>query len=181
MNPLQTELQRLYSAPEGVVRALVLELARPADWGLLSPVWRGLQTDLALPAPAVMVSGVDGYQLWLSLAEPVPWRRRQGFWRHCGGITLLKWRHNASASRPRWQHLRHSPHCRYPASSWPPATGQLLWRPTWPPSLPTNLGWTSPQPRGPGQRAGGAAVHQSRRLFGRAGPSEASRTDEAAV
>ncbi len=72
MNPLQTELQRLYLAPEGLVRALVLELARPADWGLLSPVWRGLQTDLALPAPAVIVSGVDGYQLWLSLAEPVP-------------------------------------------------------------------------------------------------------------
>ena len=72
MNPLQTELQRLYLAPEGLVRALVLELARPADWGLLSPVWRGLQTDLALPAPAVMVSGGDGYQLWLSLAEPVP-------------------------------------------------------------------------------------------------------------
>lgn len=72
MNPLQTELQRLYQAPEGLVRALVLELARPADWGLLSTVWRGLQTDLGLPAPAIAVSGVDGYQLWLSLAEPVP-------------------------------------------------------------------------------------------------------------
>ena len=72
MNPLQTEIQRLYAAPEGQVRALVLELARPADWGLLAPLWRGLQADLALPAPAIAVSGVDGYQLWLSLTEPVP-------------------------------------------------------------------------------------------------------------
>ncbi len=71
MNPLQTEIQRLYAAPEGQMRALVLELARPADWGLLAPLWRGLQVDLALPAPAIAVSGVDGYQLWLSLAEPV--------------------------------------------------------------------------------------------------------------
>ena len=72
MNPLQTEIQRLYAAPEGQVRALVVELARPADWGLLAPLWRGLQADLALPAPAIAVSGVDGYQLWLSLAEPMP-------------------------------------------------------------------------------------------------------------
>ncbi len=72
MNPLQTEILRLYSAPEGQVRALVLELARPADWGLLGPLWRGLQADLDFPAPAIAVSGVDGYQLWLSLAEPVP-------------------------------------------------------------------------------------------------------------
>ena len=53
------------------MRALVLELARPADWSLLGPLWRGVQTDLALPAPAIAVSGVDGYQLWFSLAEPV--------------------------------------------------------------------------------------------------------------
>jgi hypothetical protein len=72
MNPLQTELKRLYQAPDGQVRALVLELARPADWSLLAPLWRGVQTDLALPAPAIAVSGVDGYQLWFSLAEPVP-------------------------------------------------------------------------------------------------------------
>ena len=71
MNPLQTEIERLYAAPEGQLRALVVELARPADWGLLAPLWRGLQADLGLPAPAIAVSGVDGYQLWLSLAEPV--------------------------------------------------------------------------------------------------------------
>ena len=72
MNALQTERHRLYFAPDGLVRALVLELARPADWDLLSSLWRGVQTDLAFPAPGIAVSGVDGYQLWFSLAEPVP-------------------------------------------------------------------------------------------------------------
>ena len=57
--------------PRGRVRALVLELARPAAWEPLATVWRGVQADLELPAPAIAVSGVDGYQLWFSLAEPV--------------------------------------------------------------------------------------------------------------
>lgn len=73
MNRLQTELQRLYHSPEaGRARALVLELARPASWASLAPVWRGVQADLELPAPAIAVSGSDGYQLWFSLAEPAP-------------------------------------------------------------------------------------------------------------
>jgi hypothetical protein len=50
---------------------MVLELARPADWNALSSVWRGVQADLELPAPAIAVSGVDAYQLWFSLAAPV--------------------------------------------------------------------------------------------------------------
>jgi hypothetical protein len=107
MNPLQTELQRLYLAPEGLVRALVLELARPADWGLMSPVWRGLQTDLALPAPAVMVSGVDGYQLWLSLAEPVPLAEAAAF------LEALR-RHYLAEVAP--QRIRLTPALAAPAS-----------------------------------------------------------------
>ena len=88
MITLPAELDRLYLAHErttpsphgaepglmatdGTVRAMVLELARPADWPLLSTVWRGVQTDLELPAPAIAVSGIDGYQLWFSLAESV--------------------------------------------------------------------------------------------------------------
>lgn len=86
MNTLQAELDRLYFArgrdvqkhqaaepglvaPDGSVRAMVLELGRPADWTLLASVWRGVQTDLELPAPAIAVSGIDAYQLWFSLAE----------------------------------------------------------------------------------------------------------------
>lgn len=86
MTRLQTEFQRLYLPatvdapatdhplidPHGQVRALVVELARPADWDALSAVWRGVQTELELPAPAIAVSGTEGFQLWFSLAEPVP-------------------------------------------------------------------------------------------------------------
>ncbi len=51
---------------------MVLELARPASWNSLAKVWQGVQADLELPAPAIAVSGIDGYQLWFSLAEAIP-------------------------------------------------------------------------------------------------------------
>ena len=82
MNRLNSELERLYLCPAPTaldaasqtagVRALVLELARPADWDVLARVWQGVQADLELPAPAIAVTGVDGYQLWFSLAATVP-------------------------------------------------------------------------------------------------------------
>ena len=89
MNRLKQELQRLYGSQadadlglgfddrgmgdaQGRVRAMVLEVARPADWAALSAVWSGVQADLALPAPAIAVNGSDGCQLWFSLVEPVP-------------------------------------------------------------------------------------------------------------
>ena len=89
MSPLQTQVNRLYRLqPEvaepatdglsevgdlnGPVRGLALELARPADWDAMSLVWRGVQADFGLPAPAIAVNGADGYQLWFSLAQPVP-------------------------------------------------------------------------------------------------------------
>jgi len=88
MNRLQSELNRLYlprsqapaeagaqsSAlidPLGRVRAMVMELTRPPSWAALSKVWHGVQTELDLPAPAIAVSGIDGLQLWFSLAEPI--------------------------------------------------------------------------------------------------------------
>ncbi len=88
MNRLQRELQRLYGPQADAhgppdahrqVRAMVLELARPADWGALSAVWAGVQSDLALPAPAIAVNGRDGCQLWFSLQEPVPAPRAAAF------------------------------------------------------------------------------------------------------
>lgn len=96
MNRLQSQVRRLYvphppagqdTDPEeprlidsgGRVRAMVLELARPADWAALSKVWQGVQTDLELPAPAIAVSGQDGFQLWFSLAEPVFSSRAMAF------------------------------------------------------------------------------------------------------
>jgi hypothetical protein len=83
MNPLESEFHRLYLVDEatteapslmtmdGRVRAMVIELARPADWSVVSTVWQRVQSDLDLPPPAIAVSGNDGYQLWFSLAEPV--------------------------------------------------------------------------------------------------------------
>jgi hypothetical protein len=57
---------------QGCTRALVLELAAPADWDLLRTVWQGVQADLGLPAPAIAVSGADGIQLWFTAPAPVP-------------------------------------------------------------------------------------------------------------
>lgn len=57
---------------QGRTRALVLELAAPADWARLKAVWQGVQADLGLPAPAIAVSGTDGLQLWFSAPTPVP-------------------------------------------------------------------------------------------------------------
>lgn len=60
-----------HAGPEGATRALILELASPATWADLSRVWQGVQADLDLPAPAIALTGAGGYQLWLSVAEPV--------------------------------------------------------------------------------------------------------------
>lgn len=95
MNRLQSELHRLYLLPSadpsdtsqsgrliglaGDVRALVMELASAADWDVLSQVWRGVQVDLQLPAPAIAVSGTDGLQLWFSLQDPVDASRAAAF------------------------------------------------------------------------------------------------------
>ena len=69
---LLAERERLYGAgAPGGVRALVLALARPADWAVLGQVWQGVQTELGWPAPGIAVSGTDACQLWFSLAEPV--------------------------------------------------------------------------------------------------------------
>jgi len=86
MTRLQSELHRLYlPSPSGEkpaaggVRAAVLAIARPADWDELAKVWRGVQADLGLPAPAIAVAGPSGYQLWFSLAEPVTAAQAEGF------------------------------------------------------------------------------------------------------
>jgi hypothetical protein len=88
MNRLQSELHRLYlprsqahgesdASPSALidpldkVRAMVMELTRPPSWEVLSRVWHGVQTELELPAPGIAVSGIDGLQLWFSLAEPI--------------------------------------------------------------------------------------------------------------
>ncbi|WP_423599779.1 hypothetical protein [Roseateles sp. MS654] len=70
MSRLAAEFHRLYApAPDGAVRALLLDVGRPADWDLLGAVWRGVQLDLSLPAPGIAIAGENSYQLWFSLRD----------------------------------------------------------------------------------------------------------------
>ncbi len=87
MSRLTQEFSRLYLqqdaeallSPEGRSRALVLALRTPADWSRLGRVWHGVQQELALPAPAIAVSGTDALQLWFSLAQAVDLVQAQAF------------------------------------------------------------------------------------------------------
>lgn len=81
---LNSELQRLYqpwTEADGRARAMVLTLGKPADWEAVSQVWQAVQAELSLPAPAIAVSGLDGYQLWFSLEEAVPLAEVQAFFK----------------------------------------------------------------------------------------------------
>lgn len=60
------------ATPEGQARTLVIELSRSAHWPQAAALCQGLADDLELPPPAVAVGGPAGYQVWLSLAEPLP-------------------------------------------------------------------------------------------------------------
>lgn len=59
------------TAPADRVRSMVMALTPPPHWQVLARVWRGLQSELGLPAPAIAVAGDAGLQLWFSWAEPV--------------------------------------------------------------------------------------------------------------
>lgn len=77
MNRLDNETRRLFATDdevraEGRTRHLVLGVAGPADWAPLAAVWRGVQAELDLPAPAIAVNGIDAFELWFALAEPLP-------------------------------------------------------------------------------------------------------------
>jgi len=60
------------SATPPLVHWLVLGLDHRAGAEPLGRVWQGLQSELALPPPALAVDGQALLQLWLPLAEPVP-------------------------------------------------------------------------------------------------------------
>lgn len=62
----------------GLTRAMLIPFDKMADgdaaqhWSRLCALANALQTELGLPAPAVSVSGANGYGLWLSFEAPVP-------------------------------------------------------------------------------------------------------------
>lgn len=69
----------------GQVRAIVIPFRKmnggdgAQHWSQLCSLANALQTELGLPAPAVSISGADGYGLWLSLEKPVPAAQAQQF------------------------------------------------------------------------------------------------------
>lgn len=68
---------RLLSA-ESTVRSLVIEFTRTSDWPVLASFYESLQTNEELPALAIAVTP-SGYQLWLSLANPVSYAEARKF------------------------------------------------------------------------------------------------------
>ena len=62
----------------GLTRVMVIAFHKMGDsedaqhWDLLCAVANALQTRLGFPAPAVSVSGANGYNLWLSLQAATP-------------------------------------------------------------------------------------------------------------
>ncbi|RFP08619.1 MULTISPECIES: hypothetical protein [unclassified Duganella] len=69
----------------GLVRTMIIDFNRMGDapalqhWDRLCGVANALQDQLSLPAPAVSISGGNGYSLWLSLETPVPLNQAQHF------------------------------------------------------------------------------------------------------
>jgi hypothetical protein len=117
MNRLHAELQRLYVLadapppaadarelvlvdPQGHARTLVLQAMLPAGWGALSAAWSGVQADFEFPAPAIAVTGIDAYQLWFSLAQPVPLADAAAFLDGLRARYLAQVRPDRLATRP---------------------------------------------------------------------------------
>jgi hypothetical protein len=72
MDRLSIARERLYGAgPQGSTRAMLIRFTQAGDWEALANLYQAVQEELALPAPALSVSGDQGYGLWFSLAQPV--------------------------------------------------------------------------------------------------------------
>ena len=64
---------------DGQVRTLVLGFEQAADWQWVADLYQGILEDLELPAPAMAISGKNGYQVWFSLETPIPVAQGQAF------------------------------------------------------------------------------------------------------
>jgi hypothetical protein len=86
----ETTLAVDLTTADGLTRAMLIAFDKTVDgedaqhWSRLCAVANALQTELGFPAPAVSVSGANGYGLWLSLETPVPAAQAQQF------LTLLR-------------------------------------------------------------------------------------------
>jgi len=73
------------TSEDGFTRAMVIAFNKADDneeaqhWTRLCLIANTLQSDFGFPAPAVSISGADGYRLWLSLESPTPLAQTQNF------------------------------------------------------------------------------------------------------
>lgn len=73
------------TSASGMTRAIMIPFRKPKSgdeaqhWTQLCAVANAVQADLGLPAPAVSISGADGYGLWLSFEPPLPSTQAQQF------------------------------------------------------------------------------------------------------
>jgi hypothetical protein len=81
----QTTLVISLATDNGLTRAMVIDFHKMGDgeeaqhWTRLCEAANALQSELGFPAPAVSISGANGYGLWLSLETPVPVAQAQKF------------------------------------------------------------------------------------------------------
>jgi hypothetical protein len=81
----QTTLAINLTTDNGLTRAMVIAFHKKGDseeaqhWSRLCAVANALQAQLGFPAPAVSISGANGYALWLSLEAPAPAAQAQKF------------------------------------------------------------------------------------------------------
>jgi hypothetical protein len=104
MEKLGEQLKRLYLSDAGAAdhtRVIAFD-----DWSLLCTVANALQTELALPAPAVSISGQRGFRLWLSFEAPVAMATAQQFLAalHQAYFPDVALRADAPAELPPFQH-----------------------------------------------------------------------------
>lgn len=97
MDRLISELHRLFGLPGKHAQAgeepaptpdaqgrhclFCVAICRPGDWEHAATIFRSVQEDLGLPAPAVSVDG-RGFRLWFPLAEPVSCEQGNAFLTH---------------------------------------------------------------------------------------------------
>lgn len=81
----QSTIETTLAGADGRVRAMLIPFdktsgSEPAQhWTRLCAVANALQAQLGFPAPAVSISGANGYGLWLSLEAPVAVAQAQAF------------------------------------------------------------------------------------------------------
>ena len=105
----------------GLARALVLEFGGKgggeAHWSALCTIANALQHELDLPAPAVSISGT-AFQLWLSLATPVPAAQARQFAQLLRSTFLPASTDILAAAPPDYVEQAALPPCLQPSGKW---------------------------------------------------------------